>query len=373
MRYLKSPDLMRFLCAGAVFCALPLWAQQEPQQPTPGQAGQPEMGRGGRGNELGRTDTPFLPGQKWRVHDINRPHPPVVTPADIPTMPPPPDAIVLFDGKDLSKWMQRAGRGRGPGGGRGFGQGAGGGAGQAVGVGAGMPGGVGAGMAATAAGAGRGFSVSAGGYTAPRVYPMVAGGSNPVGISGQGELTEPKWKVENGYFEIVPRTGTLITKDKFGDCQIHIEWSEPPDIEGSSQSRGNSGVQIMDRYEIQVLDPWNNPTYADGQAGALYGVSPPLVNPGRKPGEWNVYDIVFKAPRFDGSIVVSPAYFTLFFNGLLAYDHLAGLGTTVDGPVPQYTPHDAEEPLSLQDHGHRVRFRNIWVRRLTDAVDQPDK
>jgi len=201
---------------------------------------------------------------------------------------------------------------------------------------------------------------------------MVAGGSNPVGISGQGELTEPKWKVENGYFEIVPRTGTLITKDKFGDCQIHIEWSEPPDIEGSSQNRGNSGVQIMDRYEIQILDPWNNPTYADGQAGALYGVSPPLVNPGRKPGEWNVYDIVFKAPRFDGSMVVSPAYFTLFFNGLLAYDHLAGMGTTVDGPVPQYTPHDAEEPLTLQDHGHRVRFRNIWVRRLSD-FDQPEK
>src|ERR1035441_8566495 len=121
MYFLKSSNLMSFLCAGAVFCAVSLWAQEQPQQPTQGQVGQQAGAAGGSAGRsgLGRADTPFLPGQKWRVHDINRPHPPVVTPADTPTMPPPPDAIVLFDGKDLSKWMQRAGRGRGPGGGRG--------------------------------------------------------------------------------------------------------------------------------------------------------------------------------------------------------------------------------------------------------------
>jgi hypothetical protein len=242
----------------------------------------------------------MLPGQKWHVHDSNRPHAPVVTPAAIPAMPPPSDAIVLFDGKDVSKWVQK----------------------------------------------GRGTDA--------------------------GKLVDPGWKVENGYFEIAPCTGDLVTRDKFGDCQLHIEWSEPPDIQGSSQSRGNSGVQIMDRYEVQVLDAWNNPTYADGQAGAIYGQWPPLVNPARKPGEWNVFDIVFKAPRFDGSTMVTPGYITLFFNGLLAHDHQASLGTTAYRQVAKYTPHGAEEPISLQDHGYRVRFRNIWVRRLSD-YDQPEK
>jgi len=246
-----------------------------------------------------------------------------------------------------------------------------------------MPGGAGAFGAAATAGAGAfgsAATAAAGGFAPPRIFPMVAGGANPGAVTGGGlgmldtsGSTEPKWKVENGYFEVVPRTGDLITKEKFGDIQLHIEWSEPPDIEGASQGRGNSGVQLMDRYEIQVLDPWNNPTYSDGGAGALYAVSPPLVNPGRKPGEWNVYDIVFKAPRFDGSMVTSPAYVTLFFNGVLALDHVASLGTTVMAHIAQYTPHDAEAPLSLQDHGQRVRFRNIWVRRLTNVVDQPDK
>jgi hypothetical protein len=203
---------------------------------------------------------------------------------------PPSDAIVLFDGKDLSQWTQQA----------------------------------------------RG-----------------------------GAQQEPKWKVENGYLEIVPRTGKLVTKEKFGDCQLHVEWMVPKESTGNGQGIGNSGVELMTRYEIQVLESNSHLTYADGGAGAIYGVWPPLVNPARPMGEWNVYDIVFEAPRFEGERLVKPAYVTVVFNGVLVQDHKDFLGTTIWRQVGTYTAHPPEMPLSLQDHSQPVRFRNIWIRGLT--------
>jgi len=238
----------------------------------------------------GYNDTPQIPGQKWKVHDMERPRPQKVTPG-LPLLneAPPSDAIVLFNGKDLSQWVAQ----------------------------------------------GRG-----------------------------GAQQTPKWKVENGYIEIVPKTGRLVTKARFGDCQLHVEWMIPKGATGSGQGRGNSGVELMSRYEIQVLESHENLTYADGGAGAIYGVWPPLVNPARPQGEWNVYDIFFEAPRFEGDKLLRPAYVTLLFNGVLVHDHRAYLGATVWRRVGTYTPHAGEEPLSLQDHNQPVRFRNIWIRKL---------
>ena len=260
-------------------------AQTPPQAPKPG--------------DLGFTDTPMLPGLPWHVHDPARPHPPVVTPGAQPGAPPS-DAIVLFDGKDLSRWVQ-PGRG-----------------------------------------------------------------------AARGTLVEPVWPVRDGYFEVAPNSGELRTREKFGDIQLHVEWSEPPDIKGTSQGRGNSGVLLMGLYEIQVLDAYNNPTYADGQAAAIYGQWPPLVNASRKPGEWQVYDIVFEAPRFEAGKLVKPAYQTVFWNGVMVHVHKELMGPMIYRQVAHYTPHDAELPISLQDHHDPVRYRNIWVRRLA-GYDQPEK
>jgi hypothetical protein len=269
------------LCAGALCFAIALGAQQK------------------KGADLGFTDTPILPGQKWHVHDPDRPHPRVVTPGKEPGAAPS-DAIVLFDGNDLSKWAQH----------------------------------------------GRG--------------------------ADSARIVDAQWKVENGYFEVVPGTGDLYTREKFGDCQLHVEWAELPDVRGTSQARGNSGVLLMSRYEIQVLDPYDNPTYADGQAGAIYGQFPPLVNPGRKPGEWQIYDIVWEAPRFEGQKLLKSAVVTVFFNGVLVQNHKEPIGAMVYRQVAKYTPHDPEEPLMLQEHHDRVRYRNIWIRRLA-GYDLPEK
>ncbi len=269
------------ILAAAVLCAAALLVAQQQQE----------------NHDLGFQDTPMLPGQPWHVHDSARPHPRVVTPGATPGAPPS-DAIVLFDGKDLSKWAQQ----------------------------------------------GRGIN--------------------------RGKMVAPRWKVENGYFEVAPGTGDLVTRDKFGDCQLHLEWMEPPNIGGRSQDRGNSGVYFMSRYEIQVLDAWQNPTYADGQAGAMYGQWPPLVNPARKPGEWNTYDIAFEAPRFEGAKLAKPGYQTVFYNGVLVHNHKEIVGATVYRAVAKYSPHAPEEPLLLQDHGHPVRFRNVWIRRV-GPYDQP--
>lgn len=234
--------------------------------------------------DLGYTDTPMLPGLPYHVHDPARPHPPVVTPAAQPGGAPS-DAILLFDGKDLSHWETR------------------------------KPGSTG-------------------------------------------------WKLANGYFEVVPNSGDLATKEKFGDCQLHIEWAAPAEVRGTSQNRGNSGVFLQGRYEVQVLDSYENPTYADGQAGAIYGQWPPLVNATRKPGEWQTYDIVFEAPKMDGGRVVKPAYLTVFLNGVLLHNHKEVMGPTVHRQLATYVPQPAEDSLVLQDHQEPVRYRNIWVRRL---------
>ena len=243
----------------------------------------------------GYNDTPQLPGQKWKVHDMERPRPPKVTPGPVMSAQPPADASVLFDGKDLSKWMMR---------------------------------------------------------------------------DPQGAAEKPQWKVENGYFEIVPKTGRLVTKESFGDCQLHIEWMVPEGSKETGQNRGNSGVELMTRYEIQVLESHENLTYADGGAGAIYGVWPPMVNPARPEGEWNVFDIFFEAPQFEEDKLVKPAAVTLVFNGVLVHNHKEYLGTTVFRQVGEYSPHAPEEPLSLQDHDQPVRYRNIWIRKLSPYYEQ---
>jgi hypothetical protein len=234
----------------------------------------------------GYTDTPILPGQPWHVHDSNRPHPPVVTPApaaEKPT-PPPSDAIVLFDGKDLSAFTGNGGK---------------------------------------------------------------AG-----------------WVVKDGYIE-VNGTGDIQSKREFGDFQLHIEWAAPAEVKGESQGRGNSGVFLFGRYEIQVLDSYNNVTYADGQAAAIYGQFPPMVNACRKPGEWQTYDIVFVAPHFGSKgELVSPARVTVIHNGVLAHLDQPLLGQTGHRTLPNYEAHAAKGPIRLQDHGNPMHFRNIWVREL---------
>jgi hypothetical protein len=208
-------------------------------------------------HDLGYDDTPMLPGLPFHVHDAKRPHPPVVTPA-AQAGGAPSDAIVLFDGKDLSEWQ--------------------------------------------------------------------SGKSN--------------WKVANGYLEVAPGAGDLATRQKFGDVQLHVEWAAPIEIRGNSQNRGNSGIYLQGRYEVQVLDSYQNPTYADGQAGALYGQWPPLA--------------------------------TVFLNGVLLHNHKALMGPTVHRALAKYVAQPAEDSLVLQDHQQPVRYRNIWIRRLS-TYDQPEK
>jgi len=230
---------------------------------------------------LGYTDTPMIPGLPYHVHDPARPHPRVVTPAVQPGRAPS-DAIVLFDGRDLSQW----------------------------------------------------------------------------------EPTRQLWKVEAGYFEVVPNSGDLRTKEKFGDVQLHVEFAVPEQIRGSSQNRGNSGIFLQGRYEVQVLDSHENPTYADGQLGAIYGQWAPLVNPARKPGEWQSYEIVFEAPRFEGEKLLKPAYLTVFLNGVLLHNRKEVMGPTVHRALATYRNQHVEDSLVLQDHQQPVRYRNIWIRRL---------
>ncbi len=178
--------------------------------------------------------------------------------------------------------------------------------------------------------------------------------------SGKGPA---KWKVENGYMEV--RGGGIRTKQAFGDCQLHVEWAAPAEVKGDSQGRGNSGVFFLGRYEIQVLDSYDNVTYADGQAAAMYGQFPPLVNACRKPGEWQTYDIVFRAPRFtDDGKLEKPARVTVIHNGIVVHDAREFLGPTAHKNLPKYRPHPTKGPIQLQDHGNPIRFRNIWIREL---------
>ena len=163
--------------------------------------------------------------------------------------------------------------------------------------------------------------------------------------------------------------GDIYTKAEFGDCQLHVEWMTPNPPQSNSQHRGNSGIFMMDRYEIQVLDCYQNKTYADGQAGSIYGEIPPMVNAMRPPGEWNTYDIVWIAPRFDGDKLVSPAKVTIFHNGVCVQAGAEPFGPTGHKSVQTYKPHPAKAPIRFQDHKDlpSVQFRNIWVRELKPA------
>jgi hypothetical protein len=173
------------------------------------------------------------------------------------------------------------------------------------------------------------------------------------------------WAIENGYMEVAPKSGNITSKATFGDCQLHIEFASPEEVKGSSQGRGNSGVFLMGLYEIQVLDGYDNLTYADGITGAIYGQFPPLVNACRKPGEWQAYDILFTTPRFQGSNLVSPAYLTVIQNGIVLHHHQASHGPTGHKNLCNYDePHGPKGPLMLQDHGDLVRYRNIWMREI---------
>lgn len=171
------------------------------------------------------------------------------------------------------------------------------------------------------------------------------------------------WKVIEG--AMVSGPGDARTVQAFGDCQLHIEWSAPTPAKGSGQGRGNSGVFLMNTYEIQVLDSFDNKTYHDGQAGAIYKQTPPQVNAMRPPGQWNVYDIIWTAPLFsDDGDLKSPAYITAIHNGVLILNHFELKGDTPFNRPPAYSKHAARLPIRLQDHGNPVRFRNIWVREI---------
>ena len=179
------------------------------------------------------------------------------------------------------------------------------------------------------------------------------------------------WTIEDG--ALVCGRGDIRSKAEFGDCQLHLEWSAPPP-QGKGQGRGNSGLFLMNNYEIQILDSYDNPTYFDGQAGAIYKQTPPMVNAMRPPGQWNSYDIVWTAPRFneDGTLK-SPAFITAFHNGVLILNHFELQGDTPFSRPPQYGVHADRLPIRLQDHGNPVRFRNIWVREIEPAQGEQER
>jgi hypothetical protein len=177
----------------------------------------------------------------------------------------------------------------------------------------------------------------------------------------------PAWKVADGSLETVPGSGPIETKAKFGDVQLHVEWAAPSPPHGVGQDRGNSGVFLMGQFEIQVLDSYQADTYADGQAGAIYGQYPPLFNASRPPGQWQTYDIAFRRPRFDASgTLLEPARVTLFHNGILVQDNEEPFGPTSWLKWLPYTHLGDRGPISLQDHDHPVRYRNIWLRELPE-------
>ncbi len=176
---------------------------------------------------------------------------------------------------------------------------------------------------------------------------------------------EPQWEVKDEIVTIVKGTGAIKTKIKFGSVQLHIEWRTPSEIAGEGQGRGNSGIFFMELYEVQVLDSYNNRTYSNGQAASIYKQHIPLVNASRPPGEWQTYDIIFKAPSFDtGGKLVKPAYVTVIHNGVLVQDHVELRGPMEYIGQPVYQAHDKKLPLQLQDHGNPVSYRNIWIREL---------
>ena len=172
------------------------------------------------------------------------------------------------------------------------------------------------------------------------------------------------WTVRNGSLEVAPNTGDIYTREEFGDIQLHVEWRTPAPLRPGNVWQGNSGVFLFGVYELQVFESSRNLIYADGQAGAIYGEYPPLVNPSRDPGEWQVYDIVFSPARFKDGKLTAPAYITAFQNGVVIQNHTAIMGETRHRTFPRYTDRGPQGPIKLQDHGDLVRYRNIWVRPL---------
>ena len=244
----------------------------------------------------------------WEATQYYEPVPPVITPNqdDLP----PSDAIVLFDGNNLDAWKA-----------------------PIFGYGVNME------------------QISA---MAKAMYEL----------DYDGRKAAP-WEVKSGQMIVVPGSGSLETSERFGDVQLHMEWLAPVDPGKESQQYSNSGVFFMGLYEVQILNNYENSTYVNGQVGSIYKQHPPLINASRPPGEWQEYDIVFTAPRFDkdGSLR-SPAYITVLHNGVLTQNHVELIGPTCYIGQPHYTPHPEKLPISLQDHGNKVRFRNIWIRNL---------
>ena len=187
------------------------------------------------------------------------------------------------------------------------------------------------------------------------------------------DSTEVKWKLENGFMEIVPGAGEIISKERFGDVFLHVEWSSPDDPGRKGQDRGNSGIFFMHQYELQVLDSYQADTYADGQAGALYGQVPPRFNACRPPGEWNAYDIIFRRPRFnaDGSLLTR-ARISVIHNGVLIQDNEEYQGPTSWLKFLPYKKHDDQMPIALQEHNCKVKYRNIWAVPLPE-LKAPEK
>lgn len=201
---------------------------------------------------------------------------------------------------------------------------------------------------------------------APSDAIILFNGENLEHWVSQADTTKPApWEIKNGYFMVVPGTGGIQTKMKFGDCQIHIEWSAPDKVENSGQGRGNSGLFFQNRYELQILDSYNNRTYANGQAGSIYKDHPPLVNAMRSPAEWNTYDVIYTAPRFkENGKLHSPARITVLHNGVVVQNNATIHGLTLYTGLHNYPEAHGKDVISLQDHGTPVQYRNIWIRRL---------
>jgi hypothetical protein len=186
-----------------------------------------------------------------------------------------------------------------------------------------------------------------------------------------GPKGEAAWKVENGYMEAVKKSGNITTKDEFGDFQLHLEFATPVKVEGNGQGRGNSGVFLLGKYELQILDSYDNPTYPDGHCGALYGQLPPLASAVKKPGEWQSYDLIFEAPLWDNAgQLVKRASVTVLLNGVVLHHKKEFIGDTKHAEVATYGKPQSRGPIALQDHGNPMRFRNIWIRNLGE-YDKP--
>ncbi len=203
------------------------------------------------------------------------------------------------------------------------------------------------------------------GSDAPSDAIILFNGSSASAWQQKKDGSEAKWTVTDNTLTVKAGAGDIQTKQKFGDCQLHIEWRSPAEVKGEGQGRGNSGIFLMGRYELQVLDSYESKTYANGQAASIYKQHIPLVNACRAPGEWQTYDIIFTAPRFgENGRVIEPARITVLHNGVLVQNNVTIWGGTQYIGSPYYEKHDAKEPIILQDHGNPVSYRNIWIREL---------